>query len=60
MHMIHWVFFFKTRREEELERVTIASPENRLVTHGKQRRKQINNASHTAIRVEGKASRFLY
>ena len=28
-------FSFKNRREEEQERVTTASPENCLVTHGK-------------------------
>ena len=60
MHMIHWVFFFKTKSEEELERVTIASPENHLVIHGKQQGNQINNASHTVIRVEEKVARFLY
>ena len=29
MQMIHWVFFIKIRREDELERGTIVSPENR-------------------------------
>ena len=28
MQIIYWVFFFKNRRGEELERVTIVSPEN--------------------------------
>ena len=30
MQMIHWVFFIKIRREEELERGTIVSPENQF------------------------------
>ena len=30
MQMIHWVFFMQIRKEEELERGTIVSPENRF------------------------------
>jgi len=30
MQMIHWVFFMKIRKEEELERGTTVSPENRF------------------------------
>ena len=45
--MIHWVFFMKIRKEEELERGTIVSPETDLATHGRQRKMQVNNARHT-------------